>query len=174
MKELSFFDYIRQTGISGAELFVLVVAVLLGWMFKGMLRERLRARHTPPSEPVTPVVGLVSAAGTALVFCYFAYAMAYRRYQIGYQLRPEASRYVVGEVYRISALKGGPIYNYSYQAGGQSYQNHMRCDSSGCPPIGTRFFIQYSLADPSLSLSLGLPVPDSLGAAPGQEWKELP
>ena len=174
MKELSFFDYIRQTGISGAELFVLVVALLLGWMFKGMLHERLRARHMPPTEPVTPVVGLVSAAATALVFGYFAYAMAYSRYQLGYQLRPEASRYVVGEVYRISAIKGRPIYNYSYQAGGQSYQNHRRCDSGGCPPIGTRFFIQYALADRSLSRCTGQPVPDSLAAVPGREWAELP
>jgi len=174
MKELSFFDYIRQAGISLGELFVLVVALVLGWMFKAMLRERLRARHTPPAEPVTPVAGLVSVAGTALVFCYFVYAMAYRRYQVDYQLRPGASRYVVGEVYRISALKAGPIYNYRYQAGGQSYQNHTRCDSSGCPPVGARFFIHYALADPSFSRSTGEPVPDSLAALPGREWTELP
>jgi hypothetical protein len=172
--ELSLFEYIRQTGITGLELCLLLVAAFMGWLGWVMLRERRRARRTPPSEPVTPVIGVVSALSAVLLFCYFAYDLAHHRYQLHYQLRPEASRYVVGTVFRISALKRGPIYNYRYQAQGHSYEGYSYCDSSGCPPVGRRYFITYALADPSFSLSLGLPVPDSLGAAPDQEWTELP
>lgn len=174
MAELSLFEYIRQTGITGLELCLLLGVAFFGWMCWAMVRERQRARHTPPSEPVTPVVGVVSTLCVVLTLGYFAYDVAHHRYQVNYQLRPEASRYVVGTVFSISELKRGPIYNYRYQAQGQSYEGYAYCDSSGCPPVGRRYFITYALADPGFSLSLGLPVPDSLGAAPGQEWKELP
>ena len=173
-QELSVFDYIRQTGITGLELVTLLGAAFFGWLLVLMVRERRRARHTPPTEPVAHPMGVVSMLGGVLVFGYFFCSLALRRYQADYQLRPEASRYVVGEVYGRSTLKAGPVYNYHYRAGGQLQEGSTRCDSNGCPPVGTHFFIHYALADPSFSRSTGEPVPDSLAALPGREWAELP
>ena len=174
MKELTLFEYVRQTGISGLEFCCILVAALLGWMAVAMVRERRRARHTPPAEPVTPIIGVVSVLSGALILCYFAYDVAHHRYQLNYQLRPGASRYVVGEVFKISALRKGPIYSYRYQAQGRQYEGYRYCETGNCPPVGRRFYVCYALADPSYSLCLGLQVPDSLATRPGQEWAELP
>ncbi len=174
MKQLTLFEYVRQTGITGLELCCLLVAALLGWLAVIMVRERRRARRSSSAEPVIPVIGVVSALSGALLFCYYAYAVAHHRYQLDYQLRPGASRYVVGEVFKISSLKKGPIYNYRYQAQGRQYEGYRYCETGNCPPIGRRFYVCYALADPSFSLCLGVPVPDSLATNPKQEWAELP
>ncbi|MBO2008867.1 hypothetical protein [Hymenobacter negativus] len=180
MAELSFVEYVRSTGLTGGEAFCLLTMAGFAVLAVAAAVGLYRGRHLPTStkkaakERSSDWKGMLSFLAGAGITGFFGYSIAHVRYQLDYQLRPDASRYTIGEVYRHSARKKGPVYEYRYRVRSQSYEGTTTCQSRACPPIGIRFYITFALADHSLSQCTGEVVPDTVQTAPALGWPTLP
>jgi hypothetical protein len=176
VKELSFAEYIRSTGLVGGEIFCLLVvagsALLVLSTAVGLYRGRHRPRLTEQDKEDRNIDwrGMLAFIGIAGVVGYFGISMAHTRYQYRYQLRPESSRYTIGRIYRHSARKRGPVFEYRYRVQGHSYEGTSNCSDGPCPPVGTYFYVAYALHDHSLSVCIDVEVPDTTLVPPAQGW----
>lgn len=170
MEQFSFPEFLWQTGLTGEEIFhlfvisgitVFYVAQWRGWLGKGLLA-------TPP---LTRFMGYLSGLAGVAVAAFFCYSSLHTRYQ----LRPGVGRYLPGSVYAYGSTKRGKLYWYTYFVAGNAYQNHAFCAAGeDYPPRGTRYYIRYSLAEPAISQSTGVRVPDTLRSVPSLGWGTLP
>lgn len=170
VETLSFPEFIWRTGLTGEEVFHLLlisialavyVAVRRGWLGKGL----------PATPPLTQFMSYLSGLGTLGLIIFFCYNSLHTRYQ----LRPGVGRYIPGAVYAQGSSKRGKLYWYTYSVAGNTYQHHALCAAGkDYPPRGTRYYIQYSLAEPALSQSTGVRVPDTLRTVPSLGWGTLP
>jgi hypothetical protein len=147
MQHLSFPAFLWRTGLTGEELFQLLV---LGSVALFGLAVR-RSWIPPPrvSAATTPfewIMVRLSTVGLVTVVGFFLFTSLHTRYQ----LRPGVGRYLPGKVYAYAQAKGGKMY--CYRVAGGMYENHTFCaDREVYPPLGTRYYIQYSLAEPALA-----------------------
>ena len=176
MKELSFAEYIRSTGLAGREVFCLLAVAVSAMLAISAAVGLYRRRHRPLltkqdwEDRNIDWRGMLAFIGMAGVVGYFGVSMAHTRYQYHYQLRPEASRYTIGHIYRHSARKSGPVFEYRYRVRGRSYEGTSHCTDGPCPPVGTYFYVSYALYDHSLSVCTDIVVPDTTLVPPAQGW----
>ena len=96
-----------------------------------------------------------------------------------YLLREGASRYTVAWVYEYGSQRGFHTFLYRYRVAGYDGQGYLRCGVSyeralPCPPLGTRFYVQFSPEEPAVEQITQLEVPDTVRTVPPLGWARLP
>jgi len=172
MQPLSFPAFIWHTGLTGEEFFQLLVLSSVAFFSLAVRRNWLPSARVPAdTKNFEWVMVRLSTVGLVAVVGFFLFTSLHTRYQ----LRPGVGRYLPGEVYAYAQAKGGKMYLYRYYVAGGTYENHTFCaDRDVYPPLGTRYYIQYSLAEPAISRSTNIRVPDTLAHVPSLGWGSLP
>jgi hypothetical protein len=170
MEKLSFPEFLWQAGLTGQEVFHLLV-ISSGLAFFVALRRGWLGKRRPAPPPLTRFTQYVSGLGALAIVIFFCYDSLHTRYQ----LRPGVGRYIPGAVYAYGHTKRGKLYWYRYYIAGNTYENHAFCAAGeDYPPRGTRYYILYSLAEPAISQSTGRRLPDTLRTIPSLGWGKLP
>ena len=170
MKQLSFPEFLWRTGLTGEEAFHLfVISSII--VFYAAWRRGWLGKVLPATPPLTRLASHLSGLGALAAIAFFCYDSLHTRYQ----LRPGVGRYLPGSVYAYGSTKRGKLYWYTYSVAGITYQNHAFCAAGeDYPPRGTRYYIRYSLAEPTVSQSTGVRVPDTLRSVPSLGWGTRP
>ncbi|TPG65320.1 hypothetical protein [Hymenobacter nivis] len=172
MQHLSFPAFLWHTGLTGEELFQLLVLSSVALFVLAVRRNWIPSPRAPAATTrFEQVMVRLSTVGLLAVVGFFLFTSLHTRYL----LRPGAGRYLPGEVYAYGQAKGGKMYWYRYRVAGGTYENHTFCaDREVYPPLGTRYYILYSLAEPAVSRSTNIRVPDTLQYVPSLGWGRLP
>lgn len=175
MDNHTLYQYIRQNGLETREMVALLIGTLvLGcgvYFAKKLLLPSKRHKYLTYNDLLAPFwcVFITSV-------CFF---MVYRGMRARYLLREDASRYTMARVTDHGTRRGYRQFIYHYEVNGKDYQSAEDCGVSQnralpCPPLGTRFYVQFSSEEPDVEQITQLEVPDSVRIIPPLGWERLP
>lgn len=174
MENVTLYEYVRQTGLETRELVTILLGMFLmlfiGWAYRDIASDWNKKKIT-----YNDLFGLFGGL-LVVAFCFF---MAYRMPRDRYLLREGVSRYTVAQVTKYGTRRGYRRFTYRYEVTGKTYLDAEDCGVSQnralpCPPLGTRFYVQFSPEYPSVGQITQLEVPDSVRTVPPLGWERLP
>ena len=174
MENAALYEYVRQTGLETGDLVAILLGVFLllfiGWAYREIVSDWNKKTVTH-----NDLFGLLGGL-LVVAFCFF---MAYAETRARYLLREGASRYTVAQVTKYGTRRGYRQFVYRYEVSGRGYRGDEDCGVSQnrtlpCPPLGTRFYVQFSPEDPDVEQITQLEVPDTVHTVPPLGWERLP
>ena len=176
MSSAEWWEFVRTQGVQTRE----VVTAVFGVLFLGIgvysatdtarLMQKPRARLN-----YSHLLGPLSWLGIGTLCLLVVWHLTRERYL----LREGASRYTVAWVYEYGSQRGFHTFLYRYRVAGYDGQGYLRCGVSygralPCPPLGTRFYVQFSSEEPAVEQITQLEVPDTVRTVPPLGWARLP
>lgn len=160
LKSLTTFDMVM--GLAGTLL-------LLG--FLTLLYDSLRRRNFA-GKYAAGLLGALAGSG-------YCFVMLYTELHHRYLLQEGPYRYTIAQVTDHSRQRGKLRFWYHYQVAARDLLGAKSCGISQwrdlpCPPVGTRFYVKYSVTEPAVQELTEREVSDSVRTIPPLGWAKLP